>query len=113
MVAIITRHELQAEIAAGRVVLLDALGGSYYDQQHLPGALPLVEADVDARVASLVPDRDAAIVSYCSNEACANSTRVAKRLEQLGYTSVRKYPGGIQDWVEAGLPVETGEPARA
>ncbi len=32
------------------------------------------------------------------------------KLEGLGYTNVRKYPGGIEDWVGAGLSTETGVP---
>ncbi|WNV75640.1 rhodanese-like domain-containing protein [Geodermatophilus sp. DSM 44513] len=113
MVATITRQQLQEEMAAGSVVVLDALGGSYYEQQHLPGALPLVEDEVEAEAPRLVPDRSTPIVTYCSNPACANSTRVAQRLEQLGYTDVRKYAEGIADWVEAGLPVETGRAVHA
>jgi rhodanese-related sulfurtransferase len=108
MTALITRDQLRAEIDAGTVTVLDALGGEYYARQHLPGALPLVESEVDERAATLLPDRTAAIVTYCSNPACPNSQRVAQRLEALGYTNVRKYREGIQDWVEAGLPVESG-----
>jgi rhodanese-related sulfurtransferase len=106
MTALISRDELRAEIEAGTVVVLDALGGAYYEQQHLPGALPLVANEVGTRAATLLPDRSAAIVTYCSNAACPNSQQVADRLAALGYTNVRKYREGIQDWVEAGLPVE-------
>jgi len=28
----------------------------------------------------------------------------------MGYTRVREYAGGKQDWMEAGLPVESGAP---
>lgn len=107
MTALISRDELRTAIDAGEVVVLDALGGDYYKQQHLPGAIALVESEVNDRAAALLPDLDAAIVTYCSNPACGNSGYVAKRLEDLGYTNVRKYREGIQDWVEAGLPVET------
>lgn len=107
MTALITRGDLQDAIAAGKVTVLDALGGEYYAQQHLPGALPLAPGDVDGQAAALLPDRGAAIVTYCSNTACPNSGQVADRLTALGYTDVRKYREGIQDWVEAGLPVET------
>ncbi|MGA4844447.1 rhodanese-like domain-containing protein [Streptomyces sp. G45] len=107
MTALITRDELKAAIDAGTVTVLDTLGGEYYAKQHLPGALELVRADVDARADALLPDRDAAIVTYCSNPACPNSGQVADRLTALGYTNVRKYREGIQDWVEAGLPVES------
>jgi rhodanese-related sulfurtransferase len=55
----------------------------------------------------VLPDRSAAIVTYCSNVACPNSEGVARMLTSLGYTNVRKYREGIQDWVEAGLPTES------
>ncbi|MER6255244.1 rhodanese-like domain-containing protein [Streptomyces sp. NPDC001584] len=106
MTALITRNELAAAIEAGAVTVVDTLGGEYYAQQHLPGALALIPADVDAQAPGLLPDRDAAIVTYCSNPACSNSGQVADRLSALGYTDVRKYREGIQDWVEAGLPTE-------
>jgi rhodanese-related sulfurtransferase len=106
MTTLITRDELRAEIEAGTVTVVDALPESYWAQQHLPGALNLVEADVDAEAAALLPDRGAAIVTYCSNSSCGNSQAVANRLERLGYCNVRKYREGIQDWVEAGLRTE-------
>ncbi|MFT2018054.1 rhodanese-like domain-containing protein [Streptomyces sp. 796.1] len=107
MTALITRDELRQAIDAGSVTVLDTLGGAQYEARHLPGAVALVRADVDAQASALLPDRDAAIVTYCSNTACPNSGQVADRLTALGYTNVRKYREGIQDWVEAGLPTES------
>jgi rhodanese-related sulfurtransferase len=106
MTTLISRPDLQALITAGTVTVVDALPESYYDQKHLPGALNLVEADVADLAEGLLPDKAATIVTYCSNAACGNSQAVANRLEKLGYTDVRKYRDGIEDWVEAGLPVE-------
>ncbi|MFC9999314.1 rhodanese-like domain-containing protein [Nocardia sp. NPDC127526] len=106
MTALITRDELAKEIEAGSVIVLDALGGEYYAKQHLPGALALVEAEVEARASELLPDKAAAVVTYCSNAACPNSQNVATKLERLGYTNVRKYRDGIEDWAGAGLPLE-------
>jgi rhodanese-related sulfurtransferase len=108
MTALISRDELRVEIEAGRVIVVDALGGDYYAKQHLPGAIPLVEAEVEERAAALLPVRSAPVVTYCSNPACPNSQRVADRLTALGYTNVRKYREGIEDWVGAGLPTESG-----
>jgi rhodanese-related sulfurtransferase len=107
MTALITRDDLAAAIEAGTVTVVDALGGAYHAQQHLPGAVPLAPADVDAQAAALLPDRNAAIVTYCSNPACPNSGQVADRLTALGYTDVRKYREGIEDWTAAGLPVQS------
>jgi rhodanese-related sulfurtransferase len=108
MTALITRDELQAAIERREVTVVDALPESYYSQQHIPGAINLVEADVADRAATLLPDKGAEIVTYCSNAACPNSQAVATLLTKLGYTNVRKYRDGIQDWVAAGLPVEAG-----
>ncbi len=111
MTATISRGEVQAGIDAGTLVLVDALPQSYYAQQHLPGALNLVADEVDTRSPILLPNKNASIVTYCSNRACPNSGQVAAKLEKLGYTNVRKYADGIQDWVAAGLPTENGVPA--
>ncbi|MFD7028593.1 rhodanese-like domain-containing protein [Streptomyces sp. NPDC059917] len=113
MTLLITREELASAIDDGAVTVLDTLGGAYYAQQHLPGAVELLRADVDALAPTLLPDLDAPIVTYCSNPACPNSGQVADRLTALGYTDVRKYREGIQDWVEAGLPTEAAAPAAA
>lgn len=112
MTRTITRDEVQAGLDAGTITLVDALPESYYSQQHLPGALNLVAEDVEARAGLLLPDRHAAVVTYCSNRACQNSGQVAAGLERLGYTDVRKYAEGIQDWVGAGLPTESAVPER-
>ncbi|MGL5809899.1 MAG: rhodanese-like domain-containing protein [Nocardioides sp.] len=108
MTEVISRTDLRAAIAAGAVTVVDALGGAYYEQQHLPGAVPLTEGEVADLAGRVLPNRRAAIVTYCSNEACPNSRNVARLLTAAGYTDVRTYPAGIQDWVAAGLPVETG-----
>ncbi len=111
MTSTISRDVLEAGLDAGTITVVDALPESYYAQQHLPGALNLVTDDVEDRASELLPDKNAAIVTYCSNTACQNSTQVAAKLERLGYTNVRKYADGIQDWVEAGLPTHTGVPS--
>lgn len=107
MIPTVSRPELERLVEAGSVVLVDALPASYYDRMHLPGAVNVVESAVDELAPVLLPDKTAAIVTYCSNSACGNSRAVATRLESLGYTGVRTYPDGIQDWTEAGNGVES------
>jgi rhodanese-related sulfurtransferase len=113
MTALISRAELRTAIEAGTVTVVDALGEHYWAKQHLPGAVPLTADDVADRAATVLPDKTAAIVTYCSNPACGNSQAVAATLEALGYTNVRKYRDGIEDWVSAGLPIESVESAQA
>ena len=107
MTALISRDVLREAIDAGTVTVVDALGGDYYAKQHLPGAVPLAPGDVDALAATVLPDKRASIVTYCTGPACPNSGQVATRLTALGYANVRRYAEGIEDWTGAGLPTES------
>jgi len=109
----ITREKLQAKLAGGPVVLVEALGPVYYEDAHLPGALNIPHDQVDELAPRLLPDLDAEIVVYCASTSCQNSEIAARRLEKLGYTHVSDYVDGKADWVEAGLPTESSAPVTA
>ena len=106
MAETITRDELARAIAAGDVTVVETLRAEHFAQGHLPGAIHIHFEDVAVRAPELLPDREAAIVTYCSNTACRNSEIAANQLAAMGYTNVRKYAAGKQDWQEAGLPLE-------
>ena len=113
MVDTITREELRAAIETGDVVVLEALPPAYFGKEHLPGARNLPLDDIDGLAPLLIPAAGTPVVTYCSNTACNNSTIAAQRLQALGYTDVRKYAEGKEDWVGAGLAVEHGPDAVA
>lgn len=104
----ITRDQLQAEIAAGAVVVLEALPHKYYVDGHIPGALNLPLDDIASMAVELVPDRDAAVVTYCTGTSCPNSRIAAEQLAKLGYTNVRAFEGGKETWLDGGLALESG-----
>jgi rhodanese-related sulfurtransferase len=108
MSAVITRDQLSAAIDAGSVTVVETLGPHYFEQGHLPGAINVPHTEVAELAPSLLPDKDAPIVVYCSNTQCQNSAIAQGELRRLGYTNVRKYPEGKQDWEAAGLPLESG-----
>ena len=112
MSATITRDELHQRIAQGEITVLEALPVSYWEAEHLPGAIAFPPDDIDGQAARLLPDKAAAIAVYCSNATCHNSHVVAERLAKLGYTSVFRYTEGKQDWIESGLPVESAAAVR-
>jgi rhodanese-related sulfurtransferase len=89
-------------------VLVDALGPISFAGAHLPGAINLPPHEVDDRAPSRIPNLDTEVVVYCASVDCDSSVAVAGRLLELGYRSVKHYPGGKRDWVEGGLPLEGG-----
>ena len=107
MTRIITREEVREAVEGGRATLVEALPREYYDKEHLPGALNLPHDQVDDVAATVLPDKQAAVIVYCANGPCANSGIAARRLEELGYTDVADYALGKEDWFAAGLPLES------
>ncbi|MDP8950774.1 MAG: rhodanese-like domain-containing protein [Actinomycetota bacterium] len=86
----IAREELQARLDRGDgLVLVEALPPRYYEDAHLPGAINIPHDRVDELAPTLLPDKSAELVVYCSNKACQNSPQAARRLEALGYENVR------------------------
>jgi len=105
MARTITRDELSQAIEQGSVTVVETLRGEHFAQGHLPGAIHIHFEAIAERAPELLPDRDAAIVTYCSNSACRNSEIAANQLTAMGYANVRKYAEGKDDWREAGLPL--------
>ena len=101
-------RELQSDSPPSMV---DALPPMAFAHSHLPGAINLPPDRVDASVRRRLPDLDAPLVVYCANPTCHDSHETAERLLGLGYTNVRHYPGGKDEWRERGLPLErAGKP---
>lgn len=107
----VSREDVRRLLESGGARLVEALGPMYFADAHLPGAVSL-PPDLTAQLAPvLLPDTAATVVTYCSDATCSSSEVLARRLRDLGYTDVVRYPGGKQDWICAGLPVERDDDA--
>lgn len=99
--------ELQRLLAGdGPFVLVDALPPMSFAHSHLPGAINLTPQEVDAAASRRLPDKNTEIVVYCANPDCESSIETAEGLVALGYTNVRHYAGGKNEWRDRGLPLE-------
>jgi rhodanese-related sulfurtransferase len=105
----IGRETLREKIERGDdFVLVDALSPMSYAASHLPGAINLTPGWVDDRARRRIPDLETEIVVYCLGSDCDSSVQVADRLANLGYRNILHYAEGMEDWAEAGLPLEGG-----
>jgi rhodanese-related sulfurtransferase len=102
----IERDELRRKLAAKgpRFKLVMTLGEWEFRAKHIPGSLHFDGAS--AMLSALRTDDE--IVVYCTNPPCLASVAAYHRLVQEGYTNVRRYAGGIEDWENARLPLERG-----
>jgi len=105
----VSREELWQKVEDGDgLVLVDALPPISFAASHLPGAINIPPGTEDDRAPRRISDIETEIVVYCMNPTCYSSVSVANRLVELGYSNVRHYPGGKEEWKAAGLPLEGG-----
>ncbi len=100
---------LRQRLAGGDLLLVEVLPERSYDAGHLPGALRADLGSLAEQAATLLPDKDAPVVLYCSDAACGNSAVAARTLAGLGHTAVSIFEGGKAAWVQAGLRLVSGD----
>ena len=102
----IDRDELRCKVDAKdpRFKPVMALGDWEFRTKHIPGSLHF--KDAGHLLSALRKDDE--IVVYCTNPPCLASVAAYQRLLREGFTNVRRYAGGIEDWESAGLPLEGG-----
>jgi rhodanese-related sulfurtransferase len=83
----IDRDTLRARMRDGDVVLLDVRPEHEFAHAHLPGALSMPLAMLEARIGELPTGRT--IVAYCRGPYCALSAEAVRLLRQSGFDAVR------------------------
>ena len=96
----------------GTGVFVDARSAKEFAAGHIPGALLLPLDDFDEAVSSwtdLIPP-ETLLITYCAGAGCDSSWDVAELLKEEGYSRVKVFFGGWEQWKGAGYPVEKEEP---
>jgi nucleoside-diphosphate-sugar epimerase/rhodanese-related sulfurtransferase len=91
--------------------LINVLSEKDFQKEHIPGSsnVPVDRKDLATAVEDRVSgDKDHKIVVYCASPQCDASSKAAQALERAGFTNVQRYEGGMQEWKNAGHPIESG-----
>jgi rhodanese-related sulfurtransferase len=100
---LISMQELKEKLDRGDPLkLVNALGEWEYRAKHIPGSLHFPTPEETLRGLG----RDDEIVVHCSNPSCMASVALYQLLERNGYRNIRRFAGGLQEWEEAGYPLE-------
>ena len=111
---LVKTDKLNEWVQAGEeMIIIDTMPADFYSKGHIPSALNAVmpktglsdatNEEKDAFAALLGDDLDKKIVIYCGFTACGRSDAGAAYANELGYTNVYRYPGGIIGWRNAEL----------
>jgi rhodanese-related sulfurtransferase/DNA-binding transcriptional ArsR family regulator len=99
-------HELFQRLVDDHIILLDVRPVEEYTAGHLPGALSIPVADLEAHLSELPQDKE--IVAYCRGPYCVFADEAVALLLTNGYKAHR-LEQGLPDWRALGLPVESGK----
>jgi rhodanese-related sulfurtransferase/DNA-binding transcriptional ArsR family regulator len=105
----ISAMELLQRLVERDVVLLDVRPVEEYAAGHLPDALSIPVAELEARLPELPQDKE--IVAYCRGPYCVFADEAVALLRTNGYNA-RRLEQGLPDWRALGLPVKSGKGAR-
>jgi rhodanese-related sulfurtransferase len=83
----------------------NVLSDDYFKGELIPGSrrVPVDRLGEAVRRSSLA--KEAAVVVYCAGPACPQSRHAAEKLSAFGYTNVKAYEGGLEEWKAAGFGV--------
>jgi rhodanese-related sulfurtransferase len=111
----LTTEELELRLRqAGKLEFWNVLTDEHFKNEMIPGSRRVPLNDVGREVTASKLPKDREIVVYCAGPKCPQSRQAAEKLTALGFTRVSTYEGGLEEWKQAGQPVEhVGEPARA
>jgi len=98
----ISREELTGRLRDGMVTVLDVRPADEFALGHVPGALNVPLAELDARMATLDPEKE--IVAYCRGAYCVMSFEAVSRLRVQGFRA-RRLEDGMPEWAAAGNEV--------
>ena len=102
---LIAHDELWEKLERGdEFKLVMTLSPLAYQAKHIPNSLHFETAE--DMIAALDPGEE--IIVYCADLHCAASIYTYRLLERQGYRRVRRYPGGVADWEQAGYPLVRG-----
>lgn len=88
-------------------ILLDARGDHWNDKNIIPGAKLAASDFSEARLASIIPDKESLIVVYAFSSSCPKGRMLIDKLTNLGYENIFEYPEGLKVWRDvSGYPVD-------
>lgn len=103
----ITKRELIKFMDTGeRFKLVDVLSSEHFSQEHIKGAISLPQDEIEKRASRVLPDKNERIIVYCASFDCQASTNAARKLQELGYTDLLDYKGGLKSYKETGRRLE-------
>jgi len=92
---------------SNNALFIDARHEFDYHEGHIRGAVNVALKKFDTHRARLIKiSKDKLLIVYCDGAECNSSIELAVKLMESGFTNVKVFFGGWQEWISAKLPIE-------
>jgi len=110
----ISTEELQQRLEHGKSLhLWNVLTDGYFKGEMIPGSRRVPLDTIGREVSEAKAPKGEEIIVYCGGPKCPQSLQAAQKLIDRGYTNVKAYEGGLEEWKNAGNKIERLEQASA
>ena len=104
MISLATAKEL---FESNNALFIDARHEFDYQAGHIRGAVNIALNKFDTHLTRLNKiSKDKLLIVYCDGAECNSSIELAVKLMESGFTNVKVFFGGWQEWNSAKLPIE-------
>ncbi len=86
--------------------LWNVLTNEYYSNENIKGSRHVPLDQIGRELADKNLPRNTEIIVYCAGPECPQSGTAAQKLQALGYTNVKAYEGGLEEWEAFGHTIE-------
>ncbi len=106
---LLTIDEARALQKSGKAVFLDARPDREYQYAHIPNAIMAYYMEAKSNPQVLTLDRNQTVVAYCNSPKCPMAEVLATKLNEIGFTRIYVFPGGMKEWIGAKMPIQASE----
>jgi rhodanese-related sulfurtransferase len=102
---------MAADINSGAILVVDMRTAQWFGKGTIPGAVSLPYSSLTGKKtkakAKMRKLKNKGVIGFCNGWWCGQSPTGLKAMVKLGYKGKLYYfRGGVQDWVDAGLPLK-------
>ncbi len=84
--------------------VINVLGDTTYNDCHIKNTINVPLSQLEEFVKTLA--RDEELIVYCASYKCPASRKAWQLLTSLGFSNVKAYEGGINEWHQKNYPCE-------
>jgi len=105
---IISLQSVVEKLGEPGIIILDARPPEDYREGHIPGAISVPYDEILEKPEPFLHELplDQEIIAYCEGIQCSNAEDVALLLQERGYSNVKVFLGGWEEWTASAMPLE-------